>query len=54
MRGYLGNPESLGLIQHLPMAGLWGYEETLLLNYVRETLTIEALADIALKRIGWK
>ncbi len=54
MPGYLENLESLGLIQRLPMAGLSGYEEMPLLNSARKALTTEALANIALQRIGWK
>lgn len=54
MPGYLENLESLGLIQRLPMAGLSSYEETPSPNSVRQALTTESLADIALERIGWK
>lgn len=54
MPGYLENLESLGLIERLPMAGLSNYHESPPAKAVRKALTTDALADIALERIGWK
>lgn len=54
MPGYLENLESLGLIQRLPMAGLSSYQVTPPATSVRNALTTESLADIALNRISWK